>query len=122
MSCLNTRPRKRCGIDCILKIDFSFNKNTNIDYKPVAYRDGITAFNRQNFELTFSLLEPVAKNGDMDAQITIGVMYLKGFFVARDYAKALGWFKPAAEKGFALAQSNMGMMYLSGFGVGKNPT
>merc|ERR1719198_2476036 len=44
---------------------------------------------------------------------------MHGYGVARDFAKALEYFKAAAERGNAEAQFNLGAMYIGGMGVRK---
>ena len=50
------------------------------------------------------LLKKKAEQGDTEAQITLGTMYLGGQEVPRDDAKAAKWFSKAAERGNAAAQ------------------
>ena len=44
-------------------------------------------------------------------------MFMHGYGVAKDYKKALEYFKAAAERGNADAQFNLGAMYIGGKGV-----
>lgn len=68
-----------------------------------------------NSELESTLKD--AKNGDIDAQTRLGVMYALGEGVAVDSKQAVYWYKKAAESGSASAQSNLGYMYKVGTGV-----
>ncbi|GIT24767.1 MAG: hypothetical protein CM1200mP41_08110 [Gammaproteobacteria bacterium] len=43
---------------------------------------------------------PLAKQGDADAQFSLGVMYEKGEGVAKDNKAAVKWYTLAAEQGF----------------------
>ena len=45
----------------------------------------------------------VAEQGDADAQLRLGEMYVRGEDVPQDYAKAAHWFRRAAEQGHATA-------------------
>lgn len=58
-----------------------------------------------------------AKQGDVEAQNNLGLMYVKGKGVPQDYAEAAKWFRKAAEKGFAPAQYNLGITYQVGKGA-----
>ena len=55
-----------------------------------------------------TLLEGKAKNGDKAAQYDLGVRYLKGNEVPKDYSKSLLWLKKSAEQGFPQADYNLG--------------
>ena len=59
----------------------------------------------------------LARDGDIDAQYILGVMYRKGQGVPQDYEKAVYWYTKAAEQGLAEAQNNLGVMYDIGKGV-----
>ena len=45
--------------------------------------------------------------GHARAQANLGVMYQKGWGVAKDYAEALRWYRLAADQGFAAAQAKL---------------
>jgi len=51
----------------------------------------------------------------------MGVLYLTGRGVPKDYSEALRWSLLAAKHGSAFAQCNLGTMYELGDGVEKNP-
>ena len=55
-----------------------------------------------------------AENDDVEAQDTIGFMYLMGKGVAKDREKALRWLKAAAENGCGRAMYRIGRMYDEG--------
>ncbi len=59
---------------------------------------------------------------DPAAQTREGDRYRTGNGVARDYTKALYWYRKAAELGFAGAQNNLAHMYEQGLGLSKNST
>ena len=54
---------------------------------------------------------------DADAECRLGLMYLNGQSVTRDYARALDWFQKSAAQGNSAAQENLGYMYLESQGV-----
>lgn len=58
-----------------------------------------------------------AKQGDPDAQSSLGVLYSEGKGVQQDYVLAAAWFRRAADQGYADAESNLGSLYLDGRGV-----
>lgn len=55
-----------------------------------------------------------ARQGHINAQYNLGVMYNLGDGVPRDYAKAVKWYLEAAEQGHREAQYNLAYMYRSG--------
>jgi TPR repeat protein len=57
---------------------------------------------------------------DPDAQTKIGNRHRTGDGVARDYTKAVYWYRKAAEQGYSGAQNNLAVMYEQGLGVSKN--
>lgn len=91
-----------------------------LDHKSDAYRRGIVAFNKRDFATAMKLFRPLADDGDADAQVNIGMMFLQGWSVKRDYPEAFRWFSKAAEQGLAAGQQNLGFMYYEGLGVGQN--
>jgi TPR repeat protein len=54
---------------------------------------------------------------DAQAQFELGMMYLKGEKVNKDYNKAMGHFLNAAEHNHCIAQCNIGVMYCNSCGV-----
>ena len=63
-----------------------------------------------------------AEQGNVDAQIALGVKYYYGQGVPQDYANAAKWWRKAAERGNADAQFNLGLLYADGQGVPKDYT
>ena len=55
--------------------------------------------------------------GDVEAQVTLGLMYFFGDGVPQDYAEAVRWLRQAADQEHANAQYNLGVMYAEGRGV-----
>lgn len=58
-----------------------------------------------------------AQSGDADAQYKLGIAYLRGTEVARDYDAAADWFSKAAEQDHVKALYKLGYMHLEGKGV-----
>jgi len=58
--------------------------------------------------------------GNAEAMNILGVAYVVGTPVPRDYAKALFWFQKAIDGGSATAMNNFATMYLFGLGVPRN--
>jgi len=66
------------------------------------------------------LYGPLAKDGNVEAQYVLGMMYRAGRGVPHDYKVAKKWYLLAAEQGHPLAQFYLGWMYAGGRGVPKD--
>lgn len=62
----------------------------------------------------------LAKQGNMNAQYRLGLMYQQGQGVDRDYPKAIGWYREAAEQNYMDAQVNLGRMLYNVSWLHKN--
>ena len=80
-------------------------------------QDGLDAYNREDYKTAFEKWEPLAKQGDAQAQSNLGLMYDNGLGVTQDYKEAVKWFRLSAEQGNVVAQANLGGMYYHGQGV-----
>lgn len=67
--------------------------------------------------LTVQLYQESAKNGNVDAQYKLGLLYLTGNGALQDFAEAAKWLKLAAEQGYGLAQYELGLIYGTGHGL-----
>ena len=61
-----------------------------------------------------------AEEGNEAAALHLGLLYLTGKEVSKDYAQALIWLQKSADADDAVAQENLGWMYQNGFGVDKS--
>lgn len=77
------------------------------------WQEGLNAFNQYDFATAIRELEPLAVQGNVDAQIKLGELY----DISEDFQRALYWFEKAAKQGSAVAQMNLGLHYQSGKGV-----
>jgi len=68
--------------------------------------------NKKDFATAMKELTPLAQQGNADAQIFLGKMYMSGQGVPKDADLALKWFKAAADEGNAEGQFFLGAMYL----------
>lgn len=69
-------------------------------------------------DLTLEELRQIALNGDTEAQLDLGYMYLYGVKgVKVDYTQALYFYQLAAEKKSAVALNNLGSLYFNGLGT-----
>jgi TPR repeat protein len=81
------------------------------------YQGGLEAYNRKEYKTAFEKWEPLAIQGNAQAQSNLGVRYVIGLGVTQDYKEAVKWFRLSAEQGEAEGQYNLGVMYAQGFGV-----
>jgi uncharacterized protein len=78
------------------------------------------AYDKGNFEDAFKQFLSLAQEGNALAQSSTGVMYDMGQGVAKDYDKAIEWYRKSAEQGNQFGQFNLGTMYYMGTGVSKD--
>jgi TPR repeat protein len=71
----------------------------------------------QKKDCAVGITRAAAEEGDVWAQVSLGVMLAQGDGVAQDYAEALIWFRKAAEQGDADAQFNLALMDENGRSV-----
>ena len=62
-------------------------------------------------------IEELAEKNDQDVQLQLGHRYYFGEGVAKDYKKAVKWYRKSANQGNAIAQNNLGVIYRNGYGV-----
>ena len=65
-------------------------------------------------------LQSEAENGSVVSQTILGILYLEGDGVTKNYAKAKLLLESASEKGVPRAMSTLGRIYELGLGVEKN--
>ena len=65
-------------------------------------------------------LKLAAEQGNVEAQYKVGLVYLNGNGVDRDYAAAVKWFQKAAKQGDSDAQCALGECYMNGDGVTRD--
>lgn len=73
---------------------------------------------RQNSQSkeAFQWINKSAQQGYPEAENTMGVYYLQGKVVDKDYAQAVQWFAKAAAQGNTNGETNLGLSYLYGSG------
>jgi TPR repeat protein len=73
--------------------------------------DGQAAYTRGDFATALSLWQPLADQGNAEAQLGVGRLYDNGEGVTQDYAAAMKWYRAAADQGSPEAQFAVGQMY-----------
>lgn len=64
-----------------------------------AFEDAQAAFDAGDFVAAVGLWQPLAEQGNPDAQFSLGRMYLFGRGVPKDVAQAVTWLSQAADQG-----------------------
>jgi TPR repeat protein len=81
-------------------------------------KDGKEAYGRNDRVLALLLLEPLATQGNAQAQALVGDMFLNGCCgVAQDLETGMDWIRKAAAQRDATAEALLGYAYLEGRGV-----
>lgn len=92
--------------------DTQFSSNTNADAELFADVD----FTKNNIEAAKWLIQ-AAEQGNKNAAVIVGGLYLYGVGVQQDGPMSVRWYRKAAESGHPVAQVNLGIAYLNGQGV-----
>jgi TPR repeat protein len=71
-------------------------------------------------DANFSTELELAKKGNTQAQNNLGMMYMTGVGVAKNYSEAMKWLERSASKGNTQAMMNLASMYRDGSGVLPN--
>lgn len=86
------------------------------------FDDGVTAYERGDYQNALKELLPIAQSGDLDAQYYLGALYRDGKGVTQDYKVANKWFRKAAEQGQDEALFALSEVYRLGLGVSPDET
>ena len=84
------------------------------------YDEALEAFQRDDFAVARGLAEPLAQEGNREAQTLLGVLYWRGKGVGRNDGLAFLWFTKAAAQESAEALSYLGRMYEMGEGTAED--
>ncbi len=83
-------------------------------------KDGWDAYRTGDYAAALQLWEPLADQGDADAQVALSMLYLLGKGVPQDNNTSVLWLTKAAEQGHIGAQISLGLAYEKGSGVAKS--
>jgi TPR repeat protein len=76
--------------------------------------DGIEAFKRGSYIESIELLNPLAEQGNAEAQCILGNIYHMGLGVNVDGSRAVQWYQQSAQQGYAIASNNLAGIYFMG--------
>ena len=78
---------------------------------------GLNAAAAQKWTEALREFKPMAEQGDANAEVNVGNLYLRGLGVEQDYTKAYDWFDKAARQGNVAGQTKLGLMHYYGLGI-----
>jgi uncharacterized protein len=84
------------------------------------YNEGISAFERGDYEKAVKEFRALAENDDPEGQYGMAIMYDMGEGVNKNSVEAVKWYQLSARQGHPDAQNNLGVMYENGEGVAKD--
>lgn len=84
------------------------------------YKEGKAAYDKRDYATAWKELDPLAKQGNRDAQYLVGSMYHMGMGVPTSYKDAAEWYRKAAEGGKLDAIFTMGIVHEGGIGLPRN--
>jgi uncharacterized protein len=119
------RPFRRSLSDLLKRIVFvaavaALLFSTGNFVEAASLRQGVAAFNHQNYILASRIFIPLAEQGVPAAQSYVGFMFETGRGVPQNYTEAAMWYRRAAEQGDGLAQYSLGLLYDRGQGVPRD--
>ncbi|MDR8054190.1 tetratricopeptide repeat protein [Burkholderia cenocepacia] len=88
-------------------------QSSQIDYS-VSYSQTNAAYKNKDYVTAMQELKPLAEQGDTNAQVMVGYMYINGQGVPTNSAEGISWYQRAAAQGNRAAQFNLGVNYQFG--------
>jgi TPR repeat protein len=85
-----------------------------------ALDDALAAYKRGDYARAIEIWQPLAAQGDADAEFWLGALYDQGRGVPQSHETAARMYLKAAEQGQANAQFNLGQMYEAAEGVDRD--
>lgn len=84
------------------------------------YSEAKQAYLAKEYDKALEILEPLATDGDSDAQVLLGLMYDYGHGVEADPQTAIDWYTRAARQGLPVVQHDLGVKYFQGKGIERD--
>lgn len=81
------------------------------------HREALQAYRNKDYERAISLWTEEVEHKNDQAMTNLGLMYLKGEGVTKDFTQAREWFERASEYGNDSANYNLALMYQTKLGV-----
>jgi uncharacterized protein len=99
------------GFAALIATDRLSNERDGLLDASEAYKGAVTAYNRGEYATALRQFRPLAEQGNVLAQYSLGLMYSKGQGVTQNYAEAAKWYRKAADQGDDEAQYELGRLY-----------
>jgi TPR repeat protein len=64
-------------------------------------QNAMDAYNRGDYSTALKEWQPLAEQGDANAQYNLGKLYYHGWGVPQDYGQARDWYRKAAAQGYS---------------------
>jgi len=84
------------------------------------FNAGLAAYEANNLPLAYQKFLAAAKEGHLNSQYNLALMYENGIGVKKNEKEALAWYTKAATAGSSAAQYNLGVLYENGKGTAVN--
>jgi len=84
------------------------------------FEAGMKAYVNEDYAIAAQEWQPLAEQGDANAQYNLGILYHKGRGIPQDDVQARKWYGKAAAQGLAKAQFSLGTLYFNGEGGPKD--
>lgn len=97
-----------------------FLSSSALGAPPQDYESGRAAYINGEYKRALEILQPLAAEGNSEAQKLLGVMYDYGHGVKADPKRALDWYIKSAEQGDPAVQYQVGAKYFRGDGTERN--
>jgi len=78
------------------------------------FESGLAAARAGDYDAALREWQPLAEEGNVEAQFNLGLLYENGLGVPQDGATAALWYRRAAEQNDRMAQAYLGEMYAQG--------
>ncbi len=102
----------------------SFSKASKLGNIKATYNLGVLYTNKKisayNPQKAFEIFSSLAESNHAASQNRMGMYYLLGVLVDKDYKLAVDYFEKASKQGYETSQCNLALMYASGKGVFTN--
>ena len=82
--------------------------------------DAKLAIRTQDYARAVTILKPLARKGDKQAQYQMAVLYKNGQGTKENPKNSAYWMDKSARQGYKRAQYSLGILYEEGIGVKKN--
>lgn len=95
-------------------------ENTQKKKKISPFNLGMIAYQKKDYITAIMLWHPLALEGNPEAQLMLGNLYMREAGIYKDPSKGLSWYQKAVSQGDIKTSRSLGLMYLYGDDIKKN--